>query len=118
MILFNINFCLTGCHLSYYYQNVHVFIYTVFIRVAGQAKERWNNLRSSYIRSKKRMKDWYSAPSGSAAKKKAKPQAYKFAGDLCCLDEEAALEVEDTLQPSGSSHSVTPLLEVLSEVSI
>lgn len=61
-------------------------------------KEKWNNIRSCHVRSKKKQKEWNSAPSGSAAKRKAKPHTYKYSAELYFLDEvEAIAETEDTL---------------------
>ena len=62
------------------------------------------------------MKEWTNAPSGSAAKRKAKPQTYKYSANLYFLEEAENAETEDTMQP-GTSRRTTPI-ETLSEVNI
>jgi len=53
--------------------------------VIEKIRDRWHHLQSAYNRANKKMKEWKTKPSGSAAKKGRQPTHYKYASDMSFL---------------------------------
>ena len=87
--------------------NCHCNIFTEKVR------DRWHHLMSSYSRGTKRLKEWSTAPSGSAAKKSRKPLKYKYADEMAFLQNTlTSAPTTDNIQLDDDNASISTNVQV------